>query len=173
MRLLQALYWWILTGLRLWGRVPVPVRIAAPRPRAYKKVPGTFSTKCQALFLVVLVAGLLTAPGARAGERLEQKMVRGKVVSLSAGVLGIEYSRAKGVSKEILIPLDQKEPPQLSHLRSLDEIQTGDTISVEYQEQYTEDDEGTRSDFKRVARRIALVRRATEGTLRSTETPNE
>jgi hypothetical protein len=99
-------------------------------------------------------------------ETVEFKEITGEVVLLNAGMISVEYHRSAGVSREILIPLD--EETKLKHLRGLNYLNEGDTVTVSYKETYIVDENGKRTNFRRVATQIVLVRRTTEA-LRSTE----
>jgi hypothetical protein len=94
-------------------------------------------------------------------EKVEFKHVTGEVVFLSSGMITIEYSQQAGVAREILIPVGKEAV--FVHLNNMKDIQRGDTVTVLYKETYIEDEEGSRSNFKRLATKISLVKRAIKG----------
>jgi hypothetical protein len=99
-------------------------------------------------------------------ETVKFEQITGVVALFNSRMINIEYSREAGVSREILIPLD--EETSFRHLRGLNDIYIGDTVTVKYKESYIEEEDGRRVKFKRVATEIVLVRRATK-SLRSAE----
>jgi len=170
--------WWRRWLDRLQQRLfptPVPIRVPAGLPVAQ-------AGRRRATYVAALVGalGLLVAPVAvaQAGEeKVSSGVATGEVVGMNRYQIQLETESKGPVSREIVIPLpraeagekEKEDEVQLSHLRSLADIQEGDVVRVEYRDRYTEEADGTRADFKRRASRITLVRRATSGELRSRE----
>lgn len=120
-----------------------------------------------ALFLFVSYSEAVT----QSQEIVESKEVTGEVVFLTTRMVTIEFNRTDTGSTEILIPVD--ELTQFTHLQDLQDIQQGDTVTVTYTDTYTQDENGKRANFKRLAAGIALVSRAATGsTLTSIGTGN-
>lgn len=90
-----------------------------------------------------------------AEETVEYKEVIGEVVSINARQITLEHYRKGGHSKEILIRLD--EDTKLVHLQSWDVVQPGIAVRVKFKDTYFEDEDGRRTNWKRVATKITLV----------------
>lgn len=124
-----------------------------------------------AIFPVFLSAPLAQAELSETDEKVAYDVVTGTVGSVSKQAISVEYSRTKTGSYEMLLPLT--EETRLEHLKSLDELKTGDTIRARYQQTYREGDKGERIILKTAATEIALIRRAPEQALSSREEPSE
>ena len=90
-----------------------------------------------------------------AEEIVKYSEVIGEVARINSSRIALEYYRKAGHSKEILIPLD--EDTRLAHIRGWDKVQPGIAVRVKYKETYLEDDEGLRTNFKRIATKVSLV----------------
>lgn len=172
--MVQRSIWWLhlrQAVVQAWPwyglmRARVPVRVSVTRRNlGLAHDPRFLAHRASILSVSALAAVCCVASGAAAAmkhadEQVERKTVTGQVVSITPGMISIEYARTETASKEILIPLD--EETQLSHLRGLEDIREGDRVAVEHRETHTENDEGKWLNFKRVATKISLVRRATD-----------
>ena len=126
--------------------------------------------------LTFLLACFLWASSASAGpseleERLEHKKVTGELVTVTKQAISVEYSRTAKASYEMLLPITQDT--KLVKVRSLDELQPGDTVKVQYEQTYREGEDGERIVLKTVATEIALVRQAPKQALISKEEGSE
>jgi len=125
--------------------------------RRIKKVSGILIPGFILVFFFLMTQAAAEAPE-EAKETTKLEKVQGEVVLLTPEMISIEFGKKDYTIKEILIPLDQET--QFTHLKDLEDIQEGDTVRVNYKEVYTRDKSGKRTNFKRVAVDIALVRRA-------------
>ena len=101
--------------------------------------------------------------------KVEMKEVQGSVNNISAGYISITYQRdkEKGVEYEILLPVD--ENIKIEHKKSLDEINTGDIVNVQYEEKTEEYETGPMRQRKALV--IKFIKAAEdEDKLRSMET---
>ena len=115
-------------------------------------------------FFLIFLALFLGFPFSQAQGTEEFKEVTGEVASISGKMISVEFYRADGASKEIVIPLDD----QLGS--SLEGINPGDTVTVQFTDSYIEDAQGKRSAYSRVATQVSLVRTFTGNSLDSRKT---
>jgi len=87
------------------------------------------------------------------------KEVQGEVTWFNKRFIAIRYGldKQKGEEYEILLPVDEKNI-QLQHLQSLNQIEKGDTVTVQYDEDYTRFD-SNRQDVRLKARGISFVKK--------------
>ena len=95
---------------------------------------------------------------AQVSERVVSKKIKGEVIFVSKDLIVIEHYRKGSVSKEILIPLDVKT--SLRRFGSKGNVGVGDIVNVAFKETYNVDEDGKRSDFKRMAVQVTLMRSA-------------
>ena len=120
--------------------------------------------------MLALSLSLLAAP-AQADVKQEvtkvsEKAVTGQVVWIGKRAISVETRRTEGESEEMLIPIDGKTA--VERLKSLSELKPGDTVRVECKQTYKQLEDGSESLAATVATKIALVRSASSGALRST-----
>jgi hypothetical protein len=114
-------------------------------------------------FLLLVTQAVAQTPTSGVAETVDLKEVEGKVVLITPNMITIEFARTQTGSTEIVIPLD--ETAQLNHLQNIQDIQQGDIVKVVYKETYVLDAEGRRTNFKRLATDISLVKQATQGLI--------
>ena len=83
------------------------------------------------------------------------KQVEGLVSAVGAGGIAVEYARTKTSSKEMYLPFDPAV--ELRGVQKVRDLQSGDTVLVEYRETVTKhaDDDGIASS--RVAIRVSRL----------------
>lgn len=116
---------------------------------------------CLGLCLFMFMQAMPAEAGtkkAQLTEKVKSKNIRGEVVSFTEDLIVVEYYRKSSISKEILIPQDKKT--KLENFGKSGDVKTGDSVRVIFKETYKVDEDGKRSDFKRVAVKISLLRRA-------------
>lgn len=86
----------------------------------------------------------------------EIKEVTGTVSWIRDDVVAIEHYNKGGHSKVMLVPLSDVTDKR--RLQSLQDLQVGDTIKVEFSEDYEEDADGKKRKFKRAAKMVDLIR---------------
>jgi len=110
--------------------------------------------------LVFSLAGAgLTQEKKETKKTTVSKEVTGEVTWIGKNKIAILYQidTEKSTEYEILLPFDEKEL-KVIHKKSLEEIKSGDTVTVEYEEITEESEQGGRTDFK--ARAIKFIRSA-------------
>ncbi|UCC94455.1 MAG: hypothetical protein JSW40_06495 [Candidatus Omnitrophota bacterium] len=95
------------------------------------------------------------------------KELEGQVVGINKRCIAVVYSRdrIKGSESEIMLPVD--EETEVVHRRSLENINVGDTVRIQFEEE-TEERKG-KQRMKRKARAVRFVRPASDDVLRSLE----
>lgn len=104
-------------------------------------------------------------------EKVEVKELSGRIVAITKRSMSIEFDRPVNGADEALMPIDAKT--KVERVKSLAELQRGDTIRVQYEQTYREDDKGERIILKTIARKIALIRSAPRDELGSREATSE
>jgi|GEM_PF-2989969 len=102
-------------------------------------------TKIFRLMLAVMLCVCLAAAASAQQHKVtkvaeKKKAVQGEVVYLTKDYIAIVYSRDKGIENEILLPIDKNL--KLEHLRSLSNLNVGDTVAVEFLETTEQDQNG-------------------------------
>ncbi|MCM8812270.1 MAG: hypothetical protein NC910_04400 [Candidatus Omnitrophica bacterium] len=125
------------------------------------------------LLAFVLLSALSCPVGARAefaveDEKTDLREVIGQLVHVGKRSISVEFSRSKGQAEEMLIPITS-ETKLKSPLKSLAELQRGDTVEVKYKQAYRLDREGTRIVTKTAAVQIGLVKQTLKGAYSSRE----
>ncbi|GEM_PF-6523896 len=129
-----------------------------------------------ALMKLILICGLiagLTVPAlaaeddAQSGDDVNSeesnviksvgKQVTGQVSGISKDYIGIVYQADKNTEREMGVMI--KGVPTLERVKELNEIEMGDTVTVEFSE-VTEKDENDQEVMKHVATKIIFVKKA-------------
>ncbi len=89
--------------------------------------------------------------------RIVEKGVTGQVSGISNDYIGVTYLTSK--NKEYEMGIYIKGTPVLEHVTDLEQIQMGDTVTVEY-DVVTEKDDNDQETSRHVAKKIIFVRKA-------------
>lgn len=91
-----------------------------------------------------------------------QKEVQGEVVSISKDYISVLYNRdsKKGIEYEMLLPID--ENTKLERIKNIKELNVGDTINIEYEEESIIPDKGE-VKASRKAKLVSFVAPAPKG----------
>lgn len=104
-------------------------------------------------------------------ETVELKTVTGELIMVRNGAISVEFSKTAGGSYEMFLPL--APDVKFAHVKGLEGLKRGDTVSVRYQQTIREGEEGEPIVVKTVATQIALVKSAVTAGLSSRETATE
>ena len=111
---------------------------------------------------------------ARAEEEMtteDQKMkageLTGTVSSVGKNFINVEYSKNKGNSKEMFLPLSNNV--QLENFQNLNQLKFGDKVHVQYQQTYKEEKDGEKIILKTVVTGISLLPKPRDMGLHSAE----
>lgn len=90
--------------------------------------------------------------------KTETKQVTGQLVMVRKNKISVEYATEKDGSYEMLLPITPDV--RFKYIRGLEQLQSGDTVTVEFEQTYREPEDGERVILKTVAKEIQLVKHA-------------
>jgi hypothetical protein len=130
--------------------------------------------KTTRFFLLALALLTFCAPASTHGAEGEQKKDRqltlevvGQISSINSRTISVEFSRSKTSAEEVLIPLTSETVLQ-SPLRSLSQLQRGDTVKVRYIKVVRDNPDG-QLVVRSAAKQITRLKEAAKGVLTSNE----
>jgi len=94
------------------------------------------------------------------GSIEDTKNISGLVSWIRDDVVAVEYYHLDGESKVMLVPLS--DTTSLRRLQSLQDLNVGDEIKIEFSENFEEEADGKKRKFKREAKSLDLIRSADE-----------
>ena len=97
--------------------------------------------------------------------QVEKKSVSGQLVMIRKNAISVEYDQKADGAYEMLLPLGKKV--QFEHVKGLDGLQRGDTVTVEYHVLSKTGPDGKPAAVKTLAAKITLVKQASDA-MRST-----
>jgi hypothetical protein len=92
--------------------------------------------------------------------KTETKQVTGQLVMVRKNKISVEYATKEDGSYEMLLPITSDV--RFKHVRGLEQLQPGDTVTVEFEQTYRDPEDGERVILNTVAKEIQLVKHAVQ-----------